>query len=294
LIYECVNKIEIKNLKGIQFSKLADNFFLLQVDGVTPFCENRKKTEILALLLKLKPELNVLFNNDFNVIYDAKKPKPTLFQFVSVPGMPPNGQFLPKKHRCNVSPDQGQSVYPNLKEPEKVSHSYSSSISSSNSSTPMSAPAPPTSARPFGGGGGASAPPTFGGGGAPPPIPAASPREPQSGYGGNNNSGGYGGAPSPVSARDPPVGGGAPPFGGRGPPAFGRGPPPIGGNTPTPSPSPVPRPQPTPGGAPPGGMPMGMGIPPGGRPLPTAGAGGGGGEVPEWKRKLMERQNTNQ
>jgi len=46
-------------IKAIQFSKLADNFFLLQVDGLTPFLENRKKTEILSILLKLKPELNM-------------------------------------------------------------------------------------------------------------------------------------------------------------------------------------------------------------------------------------------
>jgi len=312
LIYELVQRIDVAHLKAIQFSKLADNFFLLQVDGVTPFCENRKKTEILALLLKLKPELNVVFNNDFSVIFDAKKPKPTLFQFVSTPGMLPNGQFLPKKHRCNVSPDLGQTAYPNLKEPEKVTQSYSSHISNAApSSTVPTQPLP--SSRPFGGGapspyggspapapygspapapyGGTSAPAPYGGGSAPPSHYGGNSAPPPS-HGGNS---GYG-APAPLSARGQEGGYGglnsssstnsvptsSPPMGGRGPPPFGvRGPPPIGGASDTPTPAP--RPQPVPGGRPLPGNPMVM---------PPPGGGGEGGDLPEWKKKLMERKQN--
>lgn len=288
LIYEAVHKIDIKNLKAIQFSKLADNFFLLQVDGVTPFCENRRKTEILALLLRAKPELNVIFNNDFNVIADAKKPKPVLFQFASTPGIPPNGQFLPKKHRCNVAPELGANAYPNLKEPETVSHTYSSSLSTTSTATHSTGP-PPSSARPFAGGASGGGPAPFSGGSSPPPPVPATSREGLSNSSYNNTSNlsnsSYNNVPPQPSSG--PSGGSSPPFGARGPPPFGgRGSPPFGGAPPggNPTPAPPPRSQPNPGPA--SGRPL-----PGAPVFPTGDGGGGGGDIPEWKRKLMERKN---
>jgi len=239
--------------------------------GEIPLYENRKKTEILALLLKLKPNISVTYNNTFTAMLGSKKPKPVVFNVLQGVA-PPFG--LNKKRQILVPTDLPTSAYPDLREPPQVTKSFvdtrppplvSPPLQSSSLTLPISSPY------------GAPAPPISSPYGSPPP-PISSPYgQPQYQQQQQQDDWSSQGTPSYGSPPPPII---TPPSGGRGVlhNSRGTGPPPLS--------SPSTREQPPPPTGSPNSRPMPM-IPLGGS------ANTQGGDLPEWKRKLMEKKAGN-
>eukprot|EP01114_Cavostelium_apophysatum_P003671 TRINITY_DN1374_c0_g3_i1.p1 TRINITY_DN1374_c0_g3~~TRINITY_DN1374_c0_g3_i1.p1 ORF type:complete len:1131 (-),score=356.14 TRINITY_DN1374_c0_g3_i1:89-3481(-) len=78
-------RIEVNKIRGVVFSTLADNFFLVQVTGEADvLLENRRKTEFLATLMKTNPGLSITFNDNMQITAKVGK-KPVPVQFMKDP-----------------------------------------------------------------------------------------------------------------------------------------------------------------------------------------------------------------
>lgn len=113
--YQEIARINVDQLSGITMSPFADNWMVLSgaPGSMDEMIENSKKTELLAMLLKVKPGVPVNFNNI--VMVTGKKNKKTKFTFVQDPKAPEGGVYKSKK--ISVPPGEGKDAYPNLVEP---------------------------------------------------------------------------------------------------------------------------------------------------------------------------------
>lgn len=141
-VYMEVARINIDQLSGITMSPFADNWVVLHgPDNMDQMIENSKKTELLAMLLKLKPGVPLTFNSV--IMLSGKKGKKTKFTFVQDPKAIEGGVYKSKK--VSVPPGSGKDAYPNIVEPpppkKVVENPYHQN---SNNSSSSFTPAPPT------------------------------------------------------------------------------------------------------------------------------------------------------
>jgi hypothetical protein len=260
-VYREVVRIEIGRITTMIMSTMADGFMTFNVTGQPDeMIENGKKTEIIATLIKLKPDIQIQFSD--LVMLKDKKMKATKYQWVQHPTAIEGGLYKSKK--ISVPPGAGRDAFPNLVEPPKPVHEKSSYSR-------------PTAGGGGGGGGGGGAarpgpPPGMGGGAkkftpapaaarAPPAAPAASNDDDDWGDG---DDGGY----VPPSQPKFPMGGGPKKMMAPGP----GGPKKMGGPSPAPGgPKKMGGPGPAPGG--PKKMAPGPGGPKKMAPAPAAGGG---------------------
>lgn len=197
-VYQETRRFSFDNLSEVVMSTLADDFMVFKVQNEHGLViQNRKKTEILAQLLRIKPSLSVNFSDTVEVVLKVnkkgKRGKPNKFAFVPNPKAPEGGLF--KKKKIMVPAGVGKDKMPNIPEPPappKASHTYSKIESKGNRPAPSSNPPP------------------SGNSGGPKKMPM-----PMPGMGG-----------PPTGARPKPGGGLPKPGGGRGmpmPPKRGRG-----------------------------------------------------------------------
>jgi len=112
-------RIQYPKLTSLTFSTLADNFFLTKAQEQLDFVlENRKKTEIIATLKRVSPKTTIQFSDVFNI--ELKKKKKATLQFLPQQDAAEGG--LLKGKNVRVPPGIGKEAYPNLKEPQKVTH----------------------------------------------------------------------------------------------------------------------------------------------------------------------------
>ena len=237
-VYMEVGRIFANELRQVTLSSYADNFIMLSGKAQTEdfLIENNKKTEMIAMLLKLNPSLSVQIS-DMMMANGKKVGKVTKYQFLpDTKGTAPEGGLY-KSKKVTVPNGIGKDAYPNLVEPPQPTKTQDSYRPAGSSSGLAARPNP----GPVGFGGNA-APPKFGG----PPAPGP-------GYGDS--------APAPMKKMAPAPMKKGPPMGGPGGPAPMKKGPPMGM-----------APKKGPGGPPMGMAPKkGPGGPPpagGGRPVP--------------------------
>lgn len=161
-VYMEMGRINANDLSKLTLSTLADNFIMLSgTPGTEEFLiENNKKTELIAMLYKLKPGVNTTFADI--IMANGKKPgKQTKYQFLpDTKGTAPEGGVY-KSKKVVVPVGLGRDAYPNLVEPPQPTKTQDSYRPAGSASGLSSRPAP----GPVGFGGGA--PKGFG---APPPT----------------------------------------------------------------------------------------------------------------------------
>jgi len=117
-LYVEKRKLSHNSIRGITFSTLCDNFFVLHVTGsYDSVLECRRKTEMLALLLKYNSGLNVAFADNIN--FTVKENKQGVIGFAKDPTMP-QGVAKPKGKRVLVGQGLDKSTTPNIKAPAQV------------------------------------------------------------------------------------------------------------------------------------------------------------------------------
>lgn len=139
-VYTEVARINIDQLSGITMSPFADNWMVLSgaPGSMDEMIENSKKTEILAMLLKLKPGVPVNFNSV--IMVTGKKNKKTKFTFIQDPKAPEGGLLKGKK--ILVPQGQGKDAYPNLVEPPAPQKIVENPYRNNNTSQPSYTPTP--------------------------------------------------------------------------------------------------------------------------------------------------------
>jgi myosin-1 len=111
-----VRKFPPTSVSTITLSTLADNWMVWQINGEPDeMIENRKKTEILAVMLKLHPPVNINFSDQ--IIVTGPKNKKTKYVWQQNSKAPEGGVLKGKK--ILVPPGLGRDAYPNLVEPQK-------------------------------------------------------------------------------------------------------------------------------------------------------------------------------
>lgn len=166
-IYMEMARIFANDLSKLTLSSLADNFIMISGAPNTEdvLIENNKKTEMIAMLYKLKPGLAVNFSDQ--MLANGKKPgKVIKYAFLpDTKGSAPEGGVY-KSKKVVVPTGLGRDAYPNLIEPPQPQKTQDSYRPAGSSSGLAARPAP----GPQGFGGGApkgfgAPPPAAGGGG---------------------------------------------------------------------------------------------------------------------------------
>ena len=144
-VYMEMGRINANELSKLTLSTLADNFIMISGNpGTEDFLiENNKKTELIAMLYKLKPGLQVTFTD--MMMANGKKPgKQTKYQFLpdTKGGAPEGGVYKSKKVVVPVG--IGRDAYPALVEPPQPTKTQDSHRPTGAASglSPRPAPAP--------------------------------------------------------------------------------------------------------------------------------------------------------
>ncbi|PRP79992.1 hypothetical protein PROFUN_12279 [Planoprotostelium fungivorum] len=117
-LYVEKRRLTHSSIRGISFSTLGDNFFVLHVPGsYDSVLECRRKTEMLSLLLKYNSGLNIAFSDNIN--FSVKENKQGLIGFAKDPTIA-QGQAKPKGKRIMVGQGLPASTTPNIKPPAAV------------------------------------------------------------------------------------------------------------------------------------------------------------------------------
>jgi len=145
-LVELTRKLQYDKIGSVTLSQMADDFMLLKVPGEHDMLfQNRKKTEILAQILRVKPGMSVQFSNKINMnVKQKKKLKQVNFQFASNPSAPEGGFF--KKKKIQVPAGIGNTAVPNIPEPPEPK------VQRTVAKITTSGAAPPATGRPSPGG----------------------------------------------------------------------------------------------------------------------------------------------
>jgi len=116
-LYQTIRRFPPNTVTSVTLSTLADNWMLFQVTGEPDeLVEVRKKTELLAQLLRINTNMGVNFN-DTMIVTGLKNKKVKYIWQINPKGGPDGGLFKGKK--VLVGAGAGRDAYPNLREPEK-------------------------------------------------------------------------------------------------------------------------------------------------------------------------------